>query len=110
MEHMVDAFETAGLLNSDQTIRLFHNADDGVIARRRRTNATRLYVREVVTDCAKSNSFLYFVYGRNQSLELILGRAHDVERKSLRRLVSNAGQAFQFVDESGDRLGVFKHR
>jgi hypothetical protein len=50
-----------------------------------------------------------FEYGRDQPLELVIGRAHNVKRQPLRRLVSNTGQTFQFVDEFGDWLGVFQH-
>jgi hypothetical protein len=49
------------------------------------------------------------MYGRNQALYIVIGNAHDVKRQPLRRLVSDAGQAFQFVDEFGDGLGVFQH-
>ena len=42
-----------------------------------------------------------------ESFEFSFRRAHDVKGQSLRRLVSDAGQSFQFVDEFGDWFSVF---
>ena len=109
VEYVVDAFEAAGLLNSYQAMRFFNNADYRMVARSRSADAARLNVREVVTDRAKNDAFFYFMYGRDQTLELVVRRAHDVKRQPLRRLVSDAGQAFQFVDQFCDGFGVFKH-
>ena len=61
-------------------------------------DAARVDVREVVTYRAKNNSKLYFADRRYQTFEFNFRRAHDVKRQPLRRLLSDTGQPFEFVD------------
>jgi hypothetical protein len=90
-------------------MRFFNHADYRVVARGRGADATRFNVCEVVTDGAENDSQFDFPDRIDQTVEIVVGRAHDVKRQPLRRLVSDAGQAFQFVDEFRDGLGVFQH-
>src|SRR5690349_1095468 len=46
----------------------------------------------------------------NEPLNIDVGCAQNVKREPLRRLLSDAGQAFEFVDEFGDGFGVIEHK
>jgi len=45
----------------------------------------------------------------DQSLYIGVRRAQDVKGEPLRRLLPDARQAFEFVDELGDGFGVIEH-
>jgi hypothetical protein len=45
----------------------------------------------------------------NQAFDIGFGRAEDMKREPLRRLLPDAREAFEFVNEFGDGLGVVKH-
>src|SRR6266511_5601429 len=87
----------------------FNNADYRMVARSRGTDATRLHVREVVTDRAEHDSLFCFPDRINESIKIAVRSAHDMKSQPLRRLVSDARQAFQFIDEFCDGLSVFQH-
>ena len=78
-----------------------------MVTRCRLAETTGIDFGQVIADRAENNSLFHFAQGRDQPLNLSLGRAHQMESQTLRRLVTNAGQAFQFVDEFYYWFSVF---
>jgi len=55
-----------------------------MIARRRCTEPARIDFSEVVANRTKNDLLFHFTQSADQSLEIGLGRAHDVKRQPLR--------------------------
>src|SRR5687768_5288352 len=110
VKHMVDAFEAARLFHGHQTVRLLNHADHRMVSARGRTKPAGINLRQVVTDRTENNTLFHFAQRGDQSFEIRFRRAHDMERQTLRRFVSNTRQTLQFVDEFGYWFRVLQHR
>src|SRR5215204_569559 len=110
MQHVVEAVVAARLLDGDEVVGLFDDADHGAVARGRRAEAAGVNVRQVVADRAGDDLALDLLHRRDEALHVRLRHPQDMEGEPLRRLVPDAGQALELVDQLGDRLGVLKHR
>src|ERR1041385_2798201 len=81
-----------------------------MIAARRRTKAARIDFREVIADRTKNDTLFHVAHRGYQSLQISIRNTHDVKRETLSGFVSDARQAFEFVDEFGDWFRVLQHR
>ena len=84
MQHVIDPFEAARLFHGHETMRLFDDADHGMIAARRRTKSARIELGEIVTDRTEDDLLFHFAQRCYQSLQIGIGNAHDVKRQALR--------------------------
>ena len=110
MQHVVEAVVAARLLDGDEVVGLLDDADHRAVARGRGAEAAGVNVRQVVADRAGDDLALDLLDRRDEALDVRLRHPQDVEGEPLRRLVPDAGQALELVDQLGDGLGVFKHK
>ena len=110
MKHMVGAVKMLGLFNGRDIGRLFHDADQALVARRTAAVNTRVHVRDVVAERAQPQIGLDVVDRTGESLRIFIARAQDVEGETLRALAANAGQLLQFVNQPGHGLSELGHR
>src|ERR1700737_1306795 len=106
---MVHPAERPRFLNGENVVGFFDHTNG--LAASRGSHAVQAWVGvgNVVTYRAFANLFLGLAnrIGQRQS---VLGRtAQQIERKSLRGLLSNAGEMFEFVDQSLDRGSKIRH-
>src|SRR4051812_40943541 len=106
VQNVIDAFEAARLFNRDETVRLLDDADHRMVPRRRRTKAARIEFGKIVANRAENDPLLHVAHRRDQSFQISLGSTHQVKRETLSRLVPDAGQTFQLVNELSNWLGV----
>src|SRR5262249_46025785 len=99
VQHMVDTFEAARLLDRHQAVRLFDDANHRMVPSRRGTETARVYLRMIVADRTKHNAFFDFEQRRNQAFDIRLRHAHHVKSEPLRRLLPDAWQALELIDQ-----------
>jgi hypothetical protein len=87
----------------------FDHADQRAIARRARAEKAWIGVRDVVADRAFADFFLCFANGVGKRERLPAIDAQQIERKALRGFLPDAGQAFEFVDQSRDGRREIRH-
>src|SRR6266516_1487806 len=81
-----------------------------MISRGRGAEAAGIDFGAVVADGAEYDALLNFKHRRSKPLDIRLGHAQDVKRQPLRRLLADARQAFEFVDQFSDWFSVFQHK
>src|SRR5512138_1837572 len=109
MQHVIDTFEASSFLDCYQTVWFLNHADNGMIAGWRGTEATGINLCKIVTNGAEYDPLLHFTQSIDQAFEISVRRAHDVKCQTLRRLVTDTRQPFQFVNELCNRFSVLKH-
>src|SRR6185295_2772775 len=62
-------------------------------------------VGDIAADRAVRDTLLHLAHGVGETIGLLARRAQDVKRETLRALRADAGQALQFLDQSGEGLG-----
>jgi hypothetical protein len=106
VQHVVDAFEAASFFHRDKTVRLLDDADHRMIARRRRTKPARNRLREMLQIEQRTiRSFTSLMAPINRSRS-VSGARIRWNAKRWADLLTDAGQAFQFVDQFSDWFGV----
>ena len=110
VQDVVEAVVAARLLDGDEVVGLLDDADHRAVAPGRGAEAAGLNVGQVVADRAGDDLALDLFERRDEALHVRLRHPQDVEGEPLRRLVPDAGQALELVDQLGDGLGVFEHR
>lgn len=111
-EHVIEAAVRAGLLQGDEVFGLFDDHDHRAVAGgvgadgAEAGGVPRRGIGKVVADAAVTNRLLDVAYGPGEG-EGIVGRGlENVKSEALGGAATDAGEAGEFVDESGDGVGV----
>ncbi len=105
MQHVIAAFELARGLNADDVGGLFDHAHNLRVAIGVAAILADLAIRDVVADAAEAELILDVQDGLREVLGILAAGAQHVERKPLRRLLADAGEAFEFGDQPRKRFG-----
>jgi hypothetical protein len=70
VQHVIDAFETPRLFDCNETVGLFNNANNGMIASWGCTDTARINFSEVVTHGTMNDSLFDVTQRGNQALEI----------------------------------------
>jgi hypothetical protein len=93
VQDVIEAVIAARLLDGDEIVGFFHDADDRAVARRGRAIAARVNVRQVVADGAEDDLPLHLFHRRDETRHVLLRHPQDVKRQTLRGLLPHARQA-----------------
>src|SRR5215470_17006185 len=74
-----------------------------------RTETAWIDVRQVVADRTEDDLFLDFADGCDKAIGFFLRSSEHMKGQTLRRFVTDAGQAFEFIYEFCYRFCVIKH-
>src|SRR5262245_23187858 len=99
----------ARLFNRHQVVWLLDDADDGFVARMAGTETAWIDVRQVVAGRTEDDLLFDLADGFDQAIGFFLRGFEHMKRQSLRRFVTDARQAFEFVYEFRYRFCVIKH-
>jgi len=110
VQDVIEAVVAARLLDGDEVVRLLDDADHRAVAGRRGAEAARVNVRQVVAHRARDDLALHLFERLDEALNFRFGHPQHVEGETLRRLLPDAGQTLELVNEFGYGFGVFKHK
>src|SRR5262245_6651930 len=99
----------ARLFNRHQVVWLLDDADDGFVSRMAGTETARIDVRQVVAGRTEDDLLFDLADGFDQAIGFFLRGFEHMKRQSLRRFVTDARQAFEFIYELRYGFCVIKH-
>ena len=109
MQHMVSSIKNTRVLDGDQVIWPLDHAKSLAGSALILTNSTRIFIRQVEADRAKSNLFFYVQNGPRQFLSLGWTASQDMEGQSGRRLLPYSWESCQSFYQVINGLGISSH-
>src|SRR5208282_1123260 len=106
---MVEAVELARFLDGLDVGGVFDNADHALIPRGTPAEEARILIGDVVADRAFADFFLGVANCVGESEGLVAVRAKQIKGEALRGFLPDAGQMFQFVDQTRYGWGEIRH-
>jgi hypothetical protein len=100
MQYVIQAGELARSFYRKNIVRLLHHADGSTVAVRIAAEIAQLTVADVVAGGAQSELVFHVYQCRGQTLGILARGAQHMECKALRRLLADARQAFELLNEA----------
>jgi hypothetical protein len=109
MKNVINAMECVRRLDRENVMRLFHDAEQGMIAVRIAAIEAQFGIANVIALRAERQLVFHIEKGLRQPLRVFARNAQQVKRNALRRFLSNAGQPLALGNQACQRLRKFRH-
>ena len=109
MQDVVEATERMSCFNGQDIVRLFYDADLRSFAVRIAAVKAKIAIADVVALRADAELVFYVENRLREVLGVLPRGTQKMKGDALRRLLTNAGQSFAFLNEPRKRLGELRH-
>ncbi len=100
MQHVIAAIELAGGFDAYDVVRFFHDADYMMVAIGVAAELALLAIADVVTGGAESQLIFDVEDRLRETLRVVTSGTQDMEGKTLRGLLADAGEMLEFGDQA----------